>query len=123
MKLTDFSWTEICSMFADLGGCCLELRCSPHGDECSWSAEFCWHNENNPNLPKMDIASGFGCSRDISEEACRVLLQSALKYGDKFPGNHDWKIPSISFETKEQLEMQCAVAGIDIGFMLTHRCG
>jgi len=121
MKLSNFSWIEICSIFADLGGCHLSLVCNPIGDKIAWSAEFVWHNDGSrKDLPIADVASGLSCTDESSDEACKKLLQDNFKWSETFPGKFDWKIPNVEFSTKEELEMKLAVAGIDLEFMLTH---
>ena len=115
---TELSWLEIAHVFAELVGarvvvdytsgysCSVDYRYTTlDGEQCC--TEYC---------------TGLARTRDTAEESAEWLMRQVFRYGSAldFPG---LKLPELQFESKEDLAVKLAAAGVDPEFSLTHRSG
>jgi len=114
VNLTGLSWLEIAHVFAELSSANVRLN---YRALDRVAAEFVWYEDG------VTYGSGCGVSAADSESACKALIRTVFRYYDRFPGKHGFSIPKLDFDSKEELELGLVTAGIDVKFMLGHRCG
>lgn len=117
-QLKDLSWLEIVHVFADL--LCVEVSVRWHGGFDWCEVEFSWHEGRTP------YASGLGKNACSPEESAKCLMKNLLTnstLSSTGPHSDSIKFPRISFDSQEELQMKLEVAGVNVHFMLTHRCG
>lgn len=113
-ELTELSWLELVHVFGALVGAKADIDYS-RGYSCRIDYKY-----TNPAGTKC--CTGLAKSADTAEEAAEIFLHRVFKYmsGCSFPG---LKLPELEFESKEDLAIKLAAAGVDPEFSLTHRGG
>jgi len=111
---TELSWLEITHMFAELVGARVVVDYTS-GYSCS--VDYHYTTQGG-----MHCCTGLAKTRDTADESAEWLMRQIFKYGSdlNFPG---LKLPGLQFESKEDLAVKLAAAGIDPEFSLTHRSG
>ena len=111
---TELSWLEIAHVFAELVGVRVVVRYTA-GYSCSVDYHY-------TTLDGTQCCTGLAKTMNTAEESAEWLMRQVFMYGSDldFPG---LKLPEMQFESKEDLAVKLAAAGIDPEFSLTHRSG
>lgn len=112
---TELSWLEIAHVFAELVGAHVIVDYKG-GYSCSVDYRY------NTQAGVHYCTTGLAKTRDTADESAEWLMRQVFRYGPdlNFPG---LKLPELQFESKEDLAVKLAAAGIDPEFSLTHRSG
>lgn len=114
-QLKELSWLEIVHIFANL--MCINVTIDWHGDFDGCKVEFTWNEEN------ALWSSGYGVNAESPEESSRQLLKQMLYNHAIGPYKDKISFPKIIFDSKEELQMKLEIAGCDLLYMISHRCG
>lgn len=111
---TELSWLEITHVFAELVGARVVVDYTS-GYSCSVDYHYTTRGG-------VHCCTGLAKTKNTAEESAKWLMQQVFKYGPElnFQGV---KLPKLQFESKEDLFVKLAAAGIDPEFSLTHRSG
>ena len=111
---TELSWLEIAHVFAELVGAHVIVNYKG-GYSCSVDYHY-------TTQAGMHCCTGLTKTRDTADESAEWLMRQIFKYGSdlNFPGI---KLPELQFESKDDLAVKLAAAGVDPEFSLTHRSG
>lgn len=111
---TELSWLEIAHVFAELVGAHVVVD---YKDGYSCSVDYHYTAQGG-----VHCCTGLGKTKNTAEESAEWLMRQIFRYGSdlNFPG---LKLPKLQFESKEDLAVKLAAAGIDPEFSLTHRSG
>lgn len=111
---TELSWLEIAHVFAELVGAHVVVD---YNGGYSCSVDYHYTTQGG-----VHCCTGLGKTKNTAEESAEWLMRQIFRYGPdlNFPG---LKLPGWRFESKEDLAVKLAVAGIDPEFSLTHRSG
>ena len=111
---TELSWLEIAHVFAELVGAHVVVDYAS-GYSCSVDYHY-------TTLDGVHSCTGLAKTKNTAEESAEWLMRRIFRYGPNFnfPG---LKLPGLQFESKEDLAVKLATAGIDPEFSLTHRSG
>ena len=109
---TELSWLEIAHVFAELVGAYVVVDYTS-GYSCSVD----YHHTTQGDVYSC---TGLAKARDTADESAEWLMRQIFRYGSdlNFPG---LKLPELQFESKEDLAVKLAAAGVDPEFSLTHR--
>lgn len=110
----ELSWLEIAHVFAELVGARVIVNYKG-GYSCSVDYHYTTRDG-------VHSCTGLAKTKNTAEESAEWLMQQVFRYGPdlNFPG---LKLPGLQFESKEDLAVKLAAAGIDPDFSLTHRSG
>lgn len=111
---TELSWLEIVHVFAELVGAHVIVN---YKGGYSCSVDYYYTTQAG-----VHCCTGLAKTRDTVEESAEWLMRQIFRYGSvlNFQG---LKLPELQFESKEDLAVKLAAAGIDPEFSLTHRSG
>lgn len=111
---TELSWLEIAHVFAELVGARVIVDYTS-GYSCSVDYHYTIRDG-------VHCGTGLHKIKNTAEESAEWLMLQIFRYGPdlNFPG---LKLPKLQFESKEDLAVKLAAAGIDPEFSLTHRSG
>ena len=111
---TELSWLEIAHVFAELIGAQVVINYK--------SGYSCYVDYHYTRQDGIQCCTGVAKIKDTAEESAEWLMWHIFRYGPdwNFPGI---RLPELQFESKEELALKLAVAGIDPEFSLTHRSG
>lgn len=111
---TELSWLEIAHVFAELVGAYVVVDYTS-GYSCSVDYHYTTQGD-------VYSCTGLAKTKNTAEESAEWLMRQIFRYGSdlNFPG---LKLPELQFESKEDLAVKLAAAGIDPEFSLTHRSG
>ena len=112
---TELSWLEIAHVFAELVGAHVVVVDYVSGYSCSVDYHY-------TTLDGVHSCTGLAKTKNTAEESAEWLMRQIFRYGPSFnfPG---LKLPGLQFESKEDLAVKLATAGIDPEFSLAHRSG
>ena len=111
---TELSWLEIAHVFAELVGAHVVVDYTS-GYSCSVDYHYTTRDG-------VHSCTGLAKTKNTAEESAEWLMRQIFRYGPNFnfPG---LKLPGLQFESKEDLALKLATAGIDPEFSLTHLSG
>ena len=113
-ELTELSWLELVHVFAELLGADVSTTYSA-GYDCR--IDYVYTTSEG-----VSCCTGLSKPAGTAEESAEHLLREVFKYmADlNFPG---LQLPKLNFDTKEDLAVKLAAAGVDPEFSLTHGSG
>lgn len=113
-SFADLSWLEIAHVFAGMVGAHVVLEYIS-GYSCSVDYHYTTRDG-------VHSCTGLAKIKDTAEESAEWLMRRIFMYapGLNFPG---LKLPELCFESKEDLALKLAAAGIDPEFSWTHGSG
>lgn len=108
----ELSWLEIAHVFAEL----VEARIVVNYT----SGYLCSVDYHYTTRGGVHCCTGLAKTKNTAEESAEWLMRQIFRYGSdlNFQG---LKLPGLQFESKEDLIVKLAAAGVDPEFSLTHR--